>query len=164
MMSTRDLIPSGRKAQAPATYRDNEQNPFFSLHRQMNRLFEDVFRNFDIGSPAARGFAGWPNIEVADEDKTVRVTAELPGLEEKDVEVMLEDGILTLRGEKRAESQDNARQFSERFYGRFERVIPLGYDIEEDKVEASFKNGVLTVTLPKAEQSHSRAKRITVNG
>lgn len=163
-MSIRDLIPSSRNAKAPAAYRDNEQNPLFSLHREMNRLFDDVFRDFDIGFPGARSFTSWPNIEVADEDKNLRVSAELPGMEQKDVEVMLQDGALTLRGEKRAESQDNARRFSERFYGRFERTIPLGYDIEEDKVEASFKNGVLTVILPKSEQAQSRVKRIAING
>ena len=163
-MNVRDLIPWGRNAQAPATYRDSEQNPFLSLHRDVNRLFDDVLRNFDVGHPAARAFTGWPSIEVTDTDKAVRVTAELPGLEEKDVDVLLEDGTLTLRGEKRAESRDDSRQFSERLYGRFERVIPLGSEIDEDNVKASFKNGVLTVTLPKSERARSRARRIAING
>ncbi|WP_235610725.1 Hsp20/alpha crystallin family protein [Bordetella sp. H567] len=135
-----------------------------SLHREVNRLFDDLFRNFDIGLPTARAFSRWPNIEVAEEGQTVRVTAELPGMEEKDVEILLEEGTLTLRGEKRAESRDNARQFSERFYGRFERVIPIGHDIDEGQVKASFENGVLTVTLPKTESAQSRVKRIPVNG
>ncbi len=162
-MSVRDLIPWGRNSQAPAAYRDKEENPFLSLHREVNRLFDDVFRSFDMGYPAGRAFGGWPSIEVIDEGESIRVTAELPGLEKKDVEVLLENGALTLRGEKRAESQDNARQFSERYYGRFERVIPIGDDIDEDKVDASFKNGVLTVTLPKSEQARSRVKRIAVS-
>ncbi|OZI31873.1 hypothetical protein CAL29_28865 [Bordetella genomosp. 10] len=162
-MSIRDLIPSGRNAQVPANTRDSERNPFLSLHREMNRLFDDVFRIYDAGSPAGRAFAGWPNIEVADEEKAVRVTAELPGMEEKDVEVILEDGTLTLRGEKRNESANASRQFSERFYGRFERAISLGYEIDEDQVKASFKNGVLTVTLPKSERAQTRARRIAVD-
>jgi HSP20 family protein len=163
MMSVRDLIPSGRNSEAPVGYRDNEDNPFLSLHRQVNRLFDDVFRGFGVSHGAGSALASWPNIEVADDDKTLRVTAELPGMEEQDVEVLLEDGTLTLRGEKRAESQDTARQFSERFYGRFERVIPLGCEIEEDRVEAKFKNGVLTISLPKSEQAQGRAKRIAIN-
>jgi HSP20 family protein len=161
MMSVHDLIPLGRDSQVPARHRDND--PFLSLHREVNRLFDDLFRNFGGVQGAGRAQAGWPSIEVADEDNTLRVTAELPGMEEQDVEVLLQDGTLTLRGEKRAESQDNTRQFSERFYGRFERVIPLDCEIDEDRVVANFKNGVLTITLPKSEQAQSRAKRIAIN-
>ncbi|RVA73907.1 Hsp20/alpha crystallin family protein, partial [Mesorhizobium sp. M7A.F.Ca.US.006.04.2.1] len=61
-------------------------------------------------------------------------------------------------------TEDKDRQFSERFYGRFERLIPLGYEVEEDKVNAAFKNGVLTVTLPKTERAQAKAKRIAING
>jgi HSP20 family protein len=103
-------------------------------------------------------------VEVAETDKDIRVTAELPGLEEKDVEVTLDDDVLTLRGEKRAESEDKERQFSERFYGQFERRIPLGVEVQEDKVEARFRNGVLTITMPKTERAQSKAKRIAING
>ena len=72
--------------------------------------------------------------------------------------------MLTLRGEKRSETEDKDKQFSERFYGRFERRIPLGLEIEEDKVSAEFRNGVLTVTLPKTERARARARRIAING
>jgi HSP20 family protein len=89
--------------------------------------------------------------------------AEVPGIEEKDVEVLLEDGVLTLKGEKRSGTEDKDRQFSERFYGRFERHMPLGAEIEDDKVSADFKNGVLTVTLPKTEKAQAKAKRIAIN-
>lgn len=75
-------------------------------------------------------------MEVSDGEKEIRVTAEVPGLEEKDVEVLLEDGVLTLKGEKRSETEDKDRQFSERFYGCFERRIPLVYAVEDDKVSA----------------------------
>lgn len=167
-MSVRDLIPWGKGAsQAPTVYRDFEQNPFLSLHREVNRLFDDAFRGFDIPSGIGRlsGMGmSWPNVELSDTDKELRITAELPGLEEKDVEVVLEDGVLTLRGEKKSETEDKDRQFSERFYGRFERRIAVGSEIEQDKVKAAFKNGVLTVTLPKTEKARSNAKRITING
>jgi HSP20 family protein len=76
--------------------------------------------------------------------------------------VILEDGVLTLRGEKRSETEDKDRQFSERYYGRFERRIPLGYEVTEDKVDARFRNGVLTVTLPKSEKAQSQVKRIAI--
>jgi len=167
-MSVRDLIPWGRSGNpAPGVYRDLEQSPFLSLHREVNRLFDDVFRGLELPSALGRFpsvGASWPNVEIADTDKALRITAEVPGLEEKDIELLLEDGVLTLRGEKKSETEDKERQFSERFYGQFERRIAVGSDVEQDKVSASFRNGVLTVTLPKAERAQSRAKRIAING
>jgi HSP20 family protein len=166
-MNMRDLIPWGRNAQTtPSPYRE-EGDPFMTLHREMNRLFDDVFRGFDIapfGSFGGMGrMAGWPSVEVIDTDKDIRVSAELPGLDEKDVEVLMSDGVLTIRGEKRSEVEDKDRAFSERTYGRFERRIPLGWEVEEDKVNASFQNGVLTVTMPKSAQAASHVKRIAIN-
>jgi hypothetical protein len=110
-MSVRDLIPWGRSNnQAPTHYRDAEQHPFLTLHREMNRLFDDVLRGFDAPLTAFGRSPGWssnwPDVEVSESDKELRVTAEVPGLEEKDVEVLLDDGVLTLRGEKRSEIED----------------------------------------------------------
>jgi HSP20 family protein len=135
-----------------------------TLHREMNRLFDDVFRGFDMAPfGGVSRMASWPHVEVVDNDKDVRISAELPGLEDKDVEVLIGDGVLTIRGEKKSAIEDKERAFSERTYGRFERRIPLAWEVEEDKIEASFKNGVLTVTLPKSAESRSEVKRIAVN-
>jgi HSP20 family protein len=163
-MNMRDLIPWGRSHQTtPNRYRD-EGDPFMTLHREMNRLFDDVFRGFDMAPFGGMSrMASWPHVEVVDNDKDVRISAELPGLEDKDVEVLMGDGILTIRGEKKSEIEDKERAFSERTYGRFERRIPLAWDVEEDKIEASFKNGVLTVTLPKSAESRPEVRRIAVN-
>ncbi|RWC97961.1 MAG: Hsp20/alpha crystallin family protein [Mesorhizobium sp.] len=167
-MSVRDLIPwnRGNGDQLPSVFRDNDRDPFLSLHREVNRLFDDVFRGFDSSLPAfgrASSFgSGWPSVEISDGEKAVKVTAEVPGLEEKDIEVLLDDGVLTLKGEKRSEMEDKDRQFSERYYGRFERRIRLGYEVEQAKIDARFKNGVLTVTLPKTAKAQSQAKRIEI--
>lgn len=147
-MSIRDLIPRTRdNNHVPAAWGEGEQNPFFSLRREMNRLFEDAFRDFDMRMPMTGQFTssgmGWPSVEISETEKEFRVSAEIPGLEQKDIEVLLDDGVLTLRGEKRAETNDRDRQFSERYYGRFERRIPLGNVVEEEKIDASFKNGIL---------------------
>ncbi len=170
-MNMRDLIPWNRggsnqvqqsASQVPSTFR-NDESPFLALHREMNRLFDDVFRGFDLmpfGSPALSG--GWPHIEVVEDDRELRVCAELPGLEERDVEVLLEDRVLTIQGEKRAECEEHGRRFSERFYGRFMRQLPVG-DVEEDHVQASFKHGVLTVTLLKTARTMERTRRIPIN-
>ncbi len=104
----------------------------------------------------------WPNVEISDSEKEIKVTAEIPGLEEKDIEVLLNDGVLTLRGEKRSEVEDKEKQFSERFYGHFERRIPLGIEVEEDKVEAHFRNGVLNVMRPTSQKAPSQMKRIAI--
>lgn len=166
-MSVRDLIPWGRSNnRTPAPYRDDDRSPFLSLHREMNRVFDDFFRDFDMRLPMMGGVGfngGWPQVDLAETDKELTVTAELPGMEEKDVELLLQDGMLTLKGEKRSETEDKARQFSERYYGRFERHIPLGAEVQADKAEARFKNGVLTVTLPKNPEAQPKAKRIAIN-
>jgi HSP20 family protein len=134
----------------------------------MNRLFDDVFHGFDLapfGSERVfdRLTRDWPGLEVSETDKEIKVSAELPGLEDKDVKVELANGVIAISGEKKTETEDKDRLFSERYYGRFERRIPVD-DVEEDKISASFKNGVLTVTLPKAPQALSKVKRIAVNG
>lgn len=165
-MSVRDLIPWGRSNnRGPAPYRDEDRSPFLSLHREMNRMFDDFFRDFDMRLPMmGAGFnGGWPHVDLAETDKEVTITAELPGIEEKDVELVLQDGVLTLRGEKRSETEDKDRQFSERYYGSFERRLPLDAEVQADKAEARFKDGVLTVTLPKNPEAQPKAKRIAIN-
>ena len=166
-MAIRDLIPWNRGREL-SVRRGEELNPFLTLHREVNRLFDDMFRGFDLAPFGNadrlfdRGF-GWPNVEVSETNNEVEVTAELPGLDEKDVDVQLANGVLTIRGEKKTETEDKDRRFSERFYGRFERRIPVD-DIDEDKVTASFKNGVLTVTLSKTASASAKVKRIAIKG
>jgi HSP20 family protein len=167
-MSVRDLIPWNRNEgnRGPSVFRDSERDPFLSLHREVNRLFDEVFRGFGSGLPSLGSVSafggGWPSVEISNGEREIKVTAEVPGLEEKDIEVLLDDGVLTLKGEKRSETEDKDKQFSERYYGRFERRIPVGYEVKEDEVDARFKNGVLTVTLPKTEKAQSQVKRITI--
>jgi HSP20 family protein len=163
-MSVRDLIP-WTKSQQLSTGRE-AFDPFLTLHREMNRLFDDAFRGLGslgrIGNPLMEGQFAWPRLELSETDKAVTVSAELPGLSEKDVQVEIANGVLSIRGEKKAERSDEPKFVSERYYGSFERQIPLE-GVEEDKAQADFKNGVLTVTLPKSEQSNGNVKRIAIN-
>jgi len=163
----RDLIPMGRNgATSPTPYRNFDESPFLALHREVNRLFDDVWRGFDapvLARPAGWA-ASWPSVEISETDQEIKVTAEVAGIEEKDIDASLDDGALVLKGEKRAGIEDKDRQFSERYYGRFERRIPLPADVDDDKVSASFKNGVLTIVLPKTPGAQSRAKHIAING
>lgn len=170
-MAIRDLIPWNRGREV-ANRGAEDTHPFLALHREMNRLFDEAFRGFGLPSWAdddgfaARGlgrFGGWPSVEVEEGEKEITVRAELPGLDQKDVELALENGTLVIRGEKKHEEADEKRLWSERYYGRFERRIPVE-DVEEEKANASFKNGVLTVTLPKSENAQQKVRRIAING
>jgi HSP20 family protein len=163
-MTMRDLIPWGRQtsSSAPSNYREGEVSPVFSLRREIDRLFDDVFRMPAFGLGSA-GIGAWPSLEVADGDRQVRITAELPGLSEKDVELLVADGVLTIRGEKKSETGDRDRGWSERYYGRFERRLALPAGIQEDKAEAEFRDGVLTITLPKSPDA-ATSRRIPING
>jgi len=165
-MAVRDLIPWNRGRDL--SVRRGEPNPVLALHREMNRLFDDVFRGFDLASFGSDRFfdrleSNWPSVEVSETDKEIKVSAELPGLDEKDVQVHLANGVLAIAGEKKTETEDKDRLFSERYYGRFERRIPVD-DVDEEKISAAFKNGVLTVTLQKVAQAQSKVKRIAING
>ena len=169
-MDFRDLIPfGGRDRRGELATRGD--NPFESFQREMNRLFDDFFRGFGgttLPAPGrfGEGFFGaaTPRVDVSETDDAYEVVAELPGLEEKDVDVLLDRNMLTLKGEKRAEREQRDKNYylAERSFGSFRRAIPLPVEIDQNKVEANFKNGVLTVRLPKAEQARSQAKRIEV--
>jgi HSP20 family protein len=167
-MALRDLIPwNHNRGREISVRRGEDTNPFLTLHREINRLFDDFFRGFEV-APFSNGrlfdrTMGWPSIEISETEKEVKVTAELPGLDEKDIEVELANGVLAIRGEKKTEIEDRDRLFSERYYGRFERRIPVD-DVEEDKVKASFKNGLLTILLPKSPAAQQKVKRIAING
>ncbi|VIO67256.1 18 kDa heat shock protein [Bradyrhizobium ivorense] len=161
-MAIRDLIPWSRNQElTPAR---GNYDPFLTLHREMNRLFDDAFRGFGGAglSPLMEGRFGWPKIELDDTDKTLTISAELPGMSEKDVQLEIANGVLTIRGEKKDERSGEGRHFTERYYGAFERQIPLD-DVEADKAEASFKDGVLTIALPKSEKARAAVKRIAIN-
>jgi len=165
-MPMRDLVPWSRGHDLNIHGGDN--NPGLALRREMNRLFENAFRAFDlVHFESDRLFdhasGAWPNVEVSESDTEIKVTAELPGIDEKDVRVDFKGGLLVISGEKKTENEDKERRFSERTYGRFERRIPIE-DVDEDKISAAFKNGVLTIALPKAPQAQAKVKRIAING
>jgi HSP20 family protein len=135
-------------------------DPFSTMRREMERLFGE-FQGvrgglYDIG------FA--PAVNMRQTDKGIEVTAELPGIDEKNVDVSLADNVLTIRGEKKEEREqnDSGWQVSERSFGTFVRNVSLPIEVDEDKVSAQFKNGVLTIVLPAAADAERKAKKIAV--
>ena len=162
-MAMRDLIPWGRQeSRMPAPWRDEGRSPFTELRREMDRLFDDFFHAPVLGGGWSAA-AGWPSVEVQESDGEVRIAAELPGMTEKDVELSVQDGLLTLRGEKKSETEDRGRGWSERYYGRFERRIALPDGADEDHCEATFRDGVLTVRIPRSSDK-ARGRKIPING
>lgn len=162
-MAMRDLIPWRRQENpAPALFRDEERSPLVQFRREMDRLFDDFFRSPLFGGTALQSAGlGWPSLEVKESEDQVTITAELPGLSDKDVEFTVHDGVLTLRGEKKSEHQDKDRGWSERYYGRFERAIALPDGADEAKCEADFRDGVLTVRMPRSQEA-SRGRKIPI--
>jgi HSP20 family protein len=141
------------------------EDPFMSLHREMNRLFDDVFRG--VPTAGSRGGSGSEfvpaHMDVSETENEIRICAELPGVNQDDVDVTLEDDVLTIRGEKKLERKDEKEtyHFMERFYGTFQRSLRLPFRVEPDQVQAEFNDGVLTVRLPKSK-AQDQARRIQV--
>ncbi|HPK18819.1 MAG TPA: Hsp20/alpha crystallin family protein, partial [Syntrophales bacterium] len=148
----KDVVTAGQGAVTPPARRE-EEYPLFSLQREVNRLFDDFFRGFDL-RPLRMADERWsgfsPKMDLEETEKEYRITAELPGMEEKDVEVLLTGNSITLKGEKKEEKEEKGRSFYhvERSYGSFQRTVPLPEGIDLKKVDADFRNGVLTIKLP----------------
>lgn len=160
-MALKDLIPFGRKNEPPK----NPDHPFTGLQREMNQLFENFFRGFSLAPFEENyGVTFMPRVDVAEDDKAVTVKVELPGMSENDIDVSISKDALTLRGEKREDKEEKGKNFyrRERNYGSFSRTVPLPAGIDTDKVEAGFKKGILTVTLPKTQQAARASKKIPV--
>lgn len=160
-MDIKSLIPFGRRSDSPGR---REENHVSALQREVNSLFDDFFRGFDIEPFQPRGVQFMPKIDIVDSGSEIKIAAELPGMDEKDVDVSLSNDILTIKGEKKEESEDKGKDYYrlERSYGSFCRTIALPAGIEADKIQAKFKNGVLTVTLPKAVAALNEGKKIPI--
>jgi HSP20 family protein len=135
----------------------------FDLHRQMNRLFDDLFDQGGDTASFARTAISAPAMDVHQDDDKIEITAELPGVKEEDIDLTVEDGVLTLRGEKKSTHTDKERGYSERSYGTFERRLTLPSNVDEDACSADFRDGVLTITLPKSAEK-ARGRRIPLRG
>jgi HSP20 family protein len=161
-MAMRDLIPWNREqSTSPALWRDNEWSPVSSFRREMDRLFDDFFRTPTFGSFGSTMSTAWPSLDVQDRDNEVLVTAEVPGMTDKDIELFVDNGMLTIRGEKKGEK--NERGYSERFFGHFERQVPLPTTVDEANCKADFHDGLLTIHLPKTKEAEESRKKIPIN-
>lgn len=154
-MFSRYLAPYSSSRNLRAT------DPFADLHREMNRLFDDFLGGGAEGSSSQALMA--PRLDVKERDKELCVAAELPGVEPNEVDVRLEGSLLTIRGEKKHEAEQEKEDWhlSERSYGRFQRSLQLPFEPDADQVRADFKHGVLTIHIPKQPQQE-KSKRIEI--
>ena len=153
------LTPGILKAASPG-------DPFLAFYREMNRLFDDLGRGSLWPAPAHDAQGGMllaPHMDVSETDTELRLQAELPGVAEQDIEVSLDDDVLTLRAVKRQEQQEQRQgmHVSERSFGTFQRSLRLPFPADPDQVKATFESGVLTVAIPRSPQ-HERRRRIEV--
>jgi HSP20 family protein len=146
---------------------DSFRREMESLHRDMDRLFEGLwsegFGSSLVPETWARGEI-MPQLDIAEDDKAFAVKVDLPGLDEKDVEVTLSDRVLTIRGEKKEDKETKEKDYyrRERAYGAFRRSIEIPAAVDAAKIEASFKKGVLTIQLPKTKEAQEKIKQIEV--
>lgn len=147
--------------------------PFDTLRREIDRVFDSFgwplgnrrsLIDVDFDWPKDMGFAVTPAVDIAERDGDYEITAELPGLDQKDIDIKLANGVLTIKGEKQADREERKKDYyvSERRYGQFVRSFQLPDGVDLDKVEARFAKGVLTVTLPKTAEARSSEKKIEV--
>ncbi len=157
-----NTAPLARRSENLPDYRRSD--PFVAFRQEMDRLFDSFFAPTRFGAAGFGGFPFNPAVDLTENEKEVRLRAELPGVDEKDVEIRLDGDVLTIRGEKREERADDSdrRRVIERSYGAFERSVRLPFAPDEDEVKADFKNGVLTVTAKKPPELARPSKRIPI--
>lgn len=187
-MTLKDIVKhngNGQTSNVPVRQEDASQSQLPSVYNEMtqwmdqwNRRFDSLFgRAFDLTPfrsmmPQRSNWSDWgnqwnsfvPAVNVSESDTEYRVTAELPGMDEKEVEVSLNKGSLIIRGEKRDEHEDRSKGYYrvERSYGTFQRAIPLPEEVDAERVDATFEKGVLTVTLPKLPVEQTGARKISI--
>lgn len=163
----KSLLPSTWGRGALST--DDRNDPFHAFHRDVDRMFEDFSRSWRLPTPehfpAEREALLAPSIDVSETDDVIEVTAELPGIDEKDVDVEVADNLLTIKGEKKSKKEEKKKNYHliERSYGSFQRAVPLPYEVDPDKITARFTKGVLTVTMPKPPQAKEKVKKVKVS-
>jgi HSP20 family protein len=135
------------------------RDPFLDLHREVNRLFDDSLRGMTDRSGGAAMLN--PKVDVCPTDEGWELTAELPGVDEKDIDLRLDGDLLTISGEKRDERKDEQNRLVERSYGSFTRSFQLPFAPDPDKVTADCDKGILTIKLPKSAEQE-RSKRISI--
>ena len=158
-----------RKPMAGGTPVSRYRDPFAEMRSEMDRLFDTFLGRSFFGRPAPSGSAEpattlAPNVDIRENDKEIIVEAELPGIEEKDIQVTVRDGVLSLKGEKKSERDEKKDTYHviERSYGSFDRSFALPDSADQDQIKADFNKGVLRVVVPKRAEAAKAEKKIAI--
>lgn len=164
-------VPIARP-ESPVSLFESSLHPMMQLHREMDRLFENAFRSFGLSpfrtespSLSATGLMK-PQVDVTANEKEYTITVEVPGVDEKDIKVEIAGNTMTIRGEKKLEKEKKDTNYycMERSYGSFQRILTLPEDADEEKVEAEFRKGVLSINIPRKALPQSEVKKIEIKG
>ena len=163
-MAGKDVVPKRQEGRQLVRHKDS---PLFSLWSQVDRVFDDFTHGFGIRPFRAleeKLDAFTPSVDLIEDEKEVSIKAELPGIDEKDIDVSITRDVLTISGEKKVEEEENKKNYyrMERSFGSFQRVVALPEGIDADKAQAEFKKGVLTVTIPKTKEAQVAGKKIPI--
>jgi len=166
-MPISDLLPWNRDKEKYAIQKREEYDPL-DMQREMNRMiesfFEDPFRPVSMKRWFDEDRSFMPRLDVSESDTEISIRADMPGMDEKDIHLSLENDTLTISGEKRIEKEEKDKTYHrmERRYGSFSRSVDLPSGVDIDKIEAKFKNGVLTVKIVRPETAVVQRKRIPI--
>ena len=162
-------MPATMKSLLPTkwNWKTEHDNDFVSLQRAMNSLFDDFGKNWELPffRPYDQASMTWyPHLDMLEEDNDLLVHVELPGLEEKDIDVSVVGDMLTIKGSKKYEKEEKKGTWfhSERSWGNFQRSLPLPFPVIHDQIKAVFKKGVLTITLPKTPEAKKSVHKIPI--
>ncbi|CAD7023678.1 Hsp20/alpha crystallin family protein [Pseudorhizobium halotolerans] len=171
MTDANNKLPA--KESEKSVQQDNPWSPFVTLRTEIDRLFDSFLPSswrplersvLASGLPSLSGWAVAPAVDVVEKESTFEISAELAGMDEKDIDVKLSNGFLTIRGEKQEEREDKQKEYhvSERRYGSFQRTFKLPEGVDADKVEATFKKGILRIILPKNAEAKKNERKINI--
>ena len=141
----------------------NPMRDVFSMRHQMNHLLNDVFRPVVLGDERLSIWSRYPTVDIYDNDESIVITAELPGIDKEDMVIDVKDGVLTLKGERFFDNEVKKEKYycRERAFGKFERIFRLPAEVDPEKISADYKNGILKINIPKPEEQ--KPKQITVH-
>ncbi len=162
-MPTKNILSRMKNTKNLAVRRE-EESPSAAFLHEMNRMMENFYQGFGFTPQQERTGLFIPSIDVVDTGEGIKITAELPGMEQNDIDISITKDVLNIKGEKKAEKEEKGKGFyrMERSYGSFNRTIPIPAEVDTDKVEATFKKGILTISLPKTDKALRDAKRISI--
>lgn len=161
-MTLRELMPFSKKN---LPIRRETDNPFALFRQDLDTMFDDFARGFEMEPTWSTKLDSFtPRVDVTESEKEIHIAAELPGIEEKDIDITVSKDSLTIKGEKKEEKEDKGKDYyrMERSYGSFSRTIPLPVEVETDHAVASYQKGILSIKIPKSARAIEEKKKIAV--